>query len=146
METSTRQDWLSLLAHTPLPRLRRLLTPLLPPAPRVEWLRRAETGLIMLQGRAGGSGTRFNLGEASVSRACCRIDGRLGHGWALGSNGEHAELIAQADALLQDPARQEQLLAQWIAPLRAERAERREQAAREAAASKVEFFTLVRGE
>ena len=57
----------------------------------------------MLQGRAGG-GARFNLGEASVSRASCRIDGRLGHGWALGSNGEHAELIAQADALLQDPA------------------------------------------
>ncbi|MBK0413718.1 phosphonate C-P lyase system protein PhnG [Chromobacterium haemolyticum] len=145
METSTRQDWLSVLAHTPPPRLRRLLSPQLPPAPQVEWLRRAETGLVMLQARAGG-GARFNLGEASVSRASCRIAGRLGHGWALGSNGEHAELIAQADALLQDPARQDQLLALWIAPLRAERAARRDHAAREAAASKVEFFTLVRGE
>jgi alpha-D-ribose 1-methylphosphonate 5-triphosphate synthase subunit PhnG len=146
METSTRQDWLSVLAHTPPSRLRRQLSPQLPPAAQVEWLRRAETGLIMLQGRAGGSGARFNLGEASVSRASCRIEGFLGHGWALGSDGEHAELIAQADALLQDPARQERLLALWIAPLRSERAARREQAAREAAASKVEFFTLVRGE
>ncbi|MGC0152038.1 phosphonate C-P lyase system protein PhnG [Chromobacterium vaccinii] len=144
MDTSTRQRCLSVLANSPIARLLELLPPALPPAPR--WLRRAETGLMMLQGRSGGTGARFNLGEISVSRASCEIAGHVGHGWVRGGDGRHAELIAQADALLQDPARHGELMASWIAPLEAELAERRAARSREAAASKVEFFTMVRGE
>ncbi|OHX14617.1 phosphonate C-P lyase system protein PhnG [Chromobacterium sphagni] len=146
MDTPTRQRWLSVLANSPRPRLESLLSPALPPAEHCQWLRRAETGLVMLQGRSGGTGARFNLGEAAVSRASCQIAGRLGHGWVRGSDGLHAELIAQADALLQDPQQRQRLLSLWITPLEAELAARRESAAREAAASKVEFFTMVRGE
>jgi alpha-D-ribose 1-methylphosphonate 5-triphosphate synthase subunit PhnG len=144
MDTSTRQRWLAVLANSPIERLLELLPPALPAAPR--WLRRAETGLMMLQGRSGGAGARFNLGEISVSRASCEIDGHVGHGWVRGGDGRHAELIAQADSLLQDPARHSQLMEQWITPLAAELSERRAERSREAAASKVEFFTMVRGE
>lgn len=144
MDTSTRQRWLSALANSPVERLQALLPPALPAAPC--WLRRAETGLMMLQGRSGGAGARFNLGEVSVSRASCEIDGHVGHGWVRGGDGRHAELIAQADALLQNSARHAELMAAWIAPLEAELIERRAARSREAAASKVEFFTMVRGE
>ncbi|WP_440028147.1 phosphonate C-P lyase system protein PhnG [Chromobacterium amazonense] len=144
MDTSTRQRWLSALANSPLPRLQGLLAPALPAD--VRWLRRAETGLMMLQGRSGGAGARFNLGEISVSRASCQIGQHVGHGWVRGGDGRHAELIAQADALLQDPARHGELMASWIAPLERELTERRAKRSREAAASKVEFFTMVRGE
>ncbi|QND85803.1 Alpha-D-ribose 1-methylphosphonate 5-triphosphate synthase subunit PhnG [Chromobacterium vaccinii] len=144
MDTSTRQRWLSALANSPIERLLAVLPPALPADPR--WLRRAETGLMMLQGRSGGAGARFNLGEISVSRASCEIDGHVGHGWVRGSDGRHAELIAQADALLQDPVRHGELMLAWIAPLENELAERRAARSREAAASKVEFFTMVRGE
>ncbi|POA98823.1 phosphonate C-P lyase system protein PhnG [Chromobacterium sinusclupearum] len=144
MDTSTRQRWLAVLANSPIERLLELLPPALPAAPR--WLRRAESGLMMLQGRSGGSGARFNLGEISVSRASCQIGDHVGHGWVRGGDGRHAELIAQADALLQDPARHSQLMEQWITPLAAELSERRAERSREAAASKVEFFTMVRGE
>ena len=90
MDTSTRQRWLGALANSPMERLQALLPPALPAAPR--WLRRAETGLMMLQGRSGGSGARFNLGEISVSRASCEIDGHIGHGWVRGGDGRrHAE-------------------------------------------------------
>ncbi|QEL54849.1 phosphonate C-P lyase system protein PhnG [Chromobacterium paludis] len=144
MDTSTRQRWLSALANSPIERLQALLPPDLPAETR--WLRRAETGLMMLQGRSGGSGARFNLGEISVSRASCQIGDHIGHGWVRGTDGRHAELIAQADALLQDPARHGELMKAWIAPLESELAERRAARSREAAASKVEFFTMLRGE
>ncbi|MCD0493215.1 phosphonate C-P lyase system protein PhnG [Chromobacterium violaceum] len=143
MDTSTRQRCLSVLANSPLERLQELLPPALPSCTR--WLRRAETGLMMLQGRSGGVGARFNLGEISVSRASCQIGQHVGHGWVRGGDGRHAELIAQADALLQDPALHDSLMRAWIAPLETELAERRAARSREAAASKVEFFTMVRG-
>ncbi|WP_428832326.1 phosphonate C-P lyase system protein PhnG, partial [Chromobacterium piscinae] len=103
MDTSTRQRWLRALANSPVERLQALLPPALSAAPR--WLRRAETGLMMLQGRSGGAGARFNLGEVSVSRATCEINGHVGHGWVRGGDGRHAELIAQADAARLCPPR-----------------------------------------
>jgi alpha-D-ribose 1-methylphosphonate 5-triphosphate synthase subunit PhnG len=146
MEITIRQRWLGVLANTPLARLHALLTPHLPPADQVQWLRRAQTGLVMLQGRSGGSGARFNLGEISVTRASCQIAGHAGHGWVRGSDSSHAELIAQADALLQQAERHPLLMQQLIEPLERELTARRTRSARESAASKVAFFTMVRGE
>ncbi|MBV8680056.1 MAG: phosphonate C-P lyase system protein PhnG [Aquitalea sp.] len=145
MDIMTRQHWLGLLANSPATRLAELLQPHLPAPTAISWLRHAQTGLVMLQGRSGGSGSRFNLGEISVSRASCQIGGLLGHGWVRGSDGTHAELIAQADALLQDP-QHAPVLQQVLQTLQQELSARRAQRARETAASKVEFFTMVRGE
>ena len=108
-------------------------------------LRGPETGLVMVRGRAGGGGAPFNLGEATVSRASVRIvSGRIGHGYCLGRDGSKAQIIAVIDALFQDQA--EAVEAQIIAPLRelGARADRRRRA--ESAATKVDFFTMVRGD
>jgi alpha-D-ribose 1-methylphosphonate 5-triphosphate synthase subunit PhnG len=113
--------------------------------PGVELIRGPETGLIMLRGRTGGGGAPFNLGEATVSRASVRIDsGEVGHGYCLGRDTEKARLIAVIDALFQrEPGNVDFAI---LRPLRdiayAEDKKLRE----ETAATKVDFFTMVRGE
>lgn len=115
--------------------------------PRWRWLRKPETGLVMVRGRAGGTGQAFNLGEMSVTRCVLAIDGgHSGHAYVAGSDGRHAELAALFDALLQDETRRDGLDRALLSPLRRKReaAERDRQDA--AASSKVEFFTMLRGE
>ena len=112
------------------------------------WLRRPETGLVMVQGRTGGTGTRFNLGEMSATRCTIRLTacGSTGVGWVSGRSAKHAELIALADALLQSPAHCEEVRAKVIEPLIKIRQAALEAAAALAASTRVEFFTMTRGE
>lgn len=114
--------------------------------PVVQPVRGPETGLVMVRGRMGGGGAPFNLGEATVSRASIRLeDGTVGHGQALGTDGAKARLAAIFDALFQQPARKaevEALLAAIAARIAGEDAAR----ARQTAATRVDFFTMVRGE
>jgi alpha-D-ribose 1-methylphosphonate 5-triphosphate synthase subunit PhnG len=115
--------------------------------PRYTLLRRPEVGLVMVRGRAGGTGSRFNLGEMTVTRCTVQLeDGTLGHAWVGGRDARHAELAAALDALLQDPARTAALTAAVVEPLARAQADRRRAAAARASASRVEFFTMVRGE
>ena len=113
--------------------------------PDVQMIRGPETGLIMLRGRTGGGGAPFNLGEATVSRASVRIGtGEVGHGYCLGRDEEKAKLIAVIDALYQrEPQNIEFAI---LRPLRDIAYERDKQVRDETAATKVEFFTMVRGE
>lgn len=108
-------------------------------------LRGPEVGLVMVRGRAGGGGAPFNLGEATVSRASVRIvTGEVGHGYNLGRDLAKAEIIAVIDALWQrDAARVE---AEIIEPLRALAATADQKRRDESAATKVDFFTMVRGD
>jgi alpha-D-ribose 1-methylphosphonate 5-triphosphate synthase subunit PhnG len=108
-------------------------------------VRGPEVGLVMVRGRAGGGGAPFNLGEASVSRASVRIvTGEVGHGYCLGRDLAKAEAIAVIDALWQrDAARIEREIIEPLQRLaRSSERKRRE----EAAATKVDFFTMVRGD
>jgi alpha-D-ribose 1-methylphosphonate 5-triphosphate synthase subunit PhnG len=110
-------------------------------------LRGPETGLVMIRGRIGGGGAPFNLGEATMSRASIRLtDGRVGHGYRLGTDRKAAVIAAQIDALAQDAS----ALAALEAGLFSDITERLEDEARqtreETAATKVDFFTMVRGE
>jgi alpha-D-ribose 1-methylphosphonate 5-triphosphate synthase subunit PhnG len=115
--------------------------------PRYTWLRRPETGLVMVRGRAGGTGARFNLGEMTVTRCTVQLDdGTLGHAWVGGRDPRHAELVAVLDALLQDVTRTAALTEVVVEPLARAQAARRAAARTRAAASRVEFFTMVRGE
>jgi alpha-D-ribose 1-methylphosphonate 5-triphosphate synthase subunit PhnG len=115
--------------------------------PRYELLRAPESGLVMLRGRAGGDGAPFNLGEATVSRAAVRLDsGELGIGYTLGRDARKAELIALCDALIQSDAHADAVEAQVVTPLRAKMMFERNRKAAETAATKVDFYTLVRGE
>jgi alpha-D-ribose 1-methylphosphonate 5-triphosphate synthase subunit PhnG len=110
-------------------------------------LRPVKTGLVMLQGRIGGDGAPFNFGEATVTRAAVRLaSGEVGFAYVLGRDADKARLAALCDALWQNEAAREGVERHILAPIRARlesvRAKRREQTA----ASRVDFFTLVRGE
>ena len=141
-----RAQWMSLLAQAEPAELAQAMEAFAPPADATTWLRPPQTGLYMLRGRIGGTGPQFNLGEVSVTRCSVQIGERIGHAWVRGSNGRHAELAACADALMQDAERDPHLRAQVLEPLRQSQHRRRATASRKAAASKVEFFTVVRGE
>ncbi len=114
--------------------------------PHYKELRPAETGLVMIRGRIGGDGAPFNLGEATVTRAAVQIEsGEVGFAYVLGRDREKARLAALADALWQGNARgavERHVLEPVRARLDSDRARRRAQTA----ATRVDFFTLVRGE
>ena len=112
-----------------------------------ELLRGPETGLVTVRGRIGGGGAPFNVGEATVTRATVRVaSGQVGHCYALGRDRQKAKLAAIADALWQDPALRSKVETRIIAPLRSALTTAREQRRAETAATKVDFFTMVRGE
>lgn len=140
-----RRRWLAVLARAPRPSLEHAAARL-HPAPARELVRASECGMVMLRGRAGGTGDPFNLGEATVTRCAMRVGDALGVGYVLGRDRVHAELVALFDALLQDPARRSALLDGVVEPLAQEQAQARASRSRAAAASRVEFFTMVRGE
>jgi alpha-D-ribose 1-methylphosphonate 5-triphosphate synthase subunit PhnG len=149
MDTPThlaRAQWMSLLAQAEPAELAQAMEAFAPAAAATTCLRPPQTGLYMLRGRIGGSGPQFNLGEVSVTRCSVQIGERIGHAWVRGSNGRHAELAACADALMQDAEQRPHLQAQVLEPLRQSLHRRRASASQKAAASKVEFFTVVRGE
>lgn len=144
METQeqARKQWMAVLAKSAPQRLLQLMPELPPHA----LLRAPEIGAVMVRGRAGGTGEAFNLGEVTVTRASVRLDcGTVGHAWVQGRDKGHALRAAVADALLQTDAAPG-VHAQVIAPLAAEARDAARRRAETAAATKVEFFTMVRGE
>jgi alpha-D-ribose 1-methylphosphonate 5-triphosphate synthase subunit PhnG len=110
-------------------------------------LRAPESGLLMVRGRIGGDGAPFNIGEVTVSRAAIRLaSGEVGFGYVLGRDREKARLIALCDALIQTESHRDMVENAVLAPIRRRQCAERELKARQVAATKVEFFTLVRGE
>jgi alpha-D-ribose 1-methylphosphonate 5-triphosphate synthase subunit PhnG len=110
-------------------------------------LRAPEIGLVMLRGRIGGDGASFNLGEATVTRAVVEIAGGFrGYGQRLGREPATARLAAIADALWQDENERGRVEAEIITPIRNRISAERLLTKSEAAATKVDFFTLVRGD
>jgi alpha-D-ribose 1-methylphosphonate 5-triphosphate synthase subunit PhnG len=119
----------------------------LAPLPAIEVVRQPEVGLIMLRGRMGGDGAPFNAGEATMTRAVVRLaSGELGFSYLLGRSLERARLAAIVDALGQSSRFRDRLEVVLVAPVtRRVHAQRSDQRA-ETAATRVQFFTLVRGE
>ena len=112
-----------------------------------ENLREAENGLVMVRGRIGGDGAPFNLGEATVSRAAVRLaSGEVGFGYTLGRDREKARMIALCDALVQSDEFADEVETQVIVPLRAAMLAQRSARSAQAAATRVDFYTMVRGE
>lgn len=115
--------------------------------PDHEDLREPENGLVMLRGRIGGDGAPFNLGEATVSRAAVRLaTGEVGFGYVLGRDRQKAQMIALCDALVQSDQFSGAVEENVVAPLRAAIVSDRSRKAQETAATRVDFYTLVRGE
>jgi len=144
-EERARQRWMSVLAQAAPEDVEESWNEL-EERPAYRLLRRPEIGSVMVRGRAGGTGAPFCLGEMTVTRCSVALDGRVGHAYVQGRSAPHAERAAVFDALLQDPLRRASLEMTVIEPL-AERREavRRKMAAR-VAGTRVEFFTMVRGE
>jgi alpha-D-ribose 1-methylphosphonate 5-triphosphate synthase subunit PhnG len=115
--------------------------------PAYDEMRAPENGLVMIRGRIGGDGARFNLGEATVSRAVVRLaTGEMGFGYVLGRDRAKARLIAVCDALVQTATYSAEIEHKVIALIRSSLEAQRDVRARQVAATKVDFFTLVRGE
>lgn len=107
-------------------------------------LRPPESGLVMTRARMGGTGDSFNLGEMTVSRCSIYLpNGTIGHSYVAGRSKEKAEIVAVIDALMQG-SEHDRLDAELITPLETRLIQARDLAARKAAATKVEFFTLAR--
>ncbi len=112
-----------------------------------ELLRGPETGLVTVRGRIGGGGAAFNTGEATVTRATIRLPGgTIGHSVMLGRDREKARLAAIVDALASDPAHEAHIEAQILSPLVAAAQDADSRRREETSATKVDFFTMVRGE
>jgi alpha-D-ribose 1-methylphosphonate 5-triphosphate synthase subunit PhnG len=146
-----RPAWLAVLAKARVEELQAAWGELAD-KPTYRMLRPAETGLIMVRGRIGGTGQPFNFGEVTMTRAAIQLIDTMGRvsytgfGHVAGRSARHAELVALFDALLQDPGRHKALTATLVVPLTARQHAAKAANAAKAMSSKVNFYTMVRGE
>lgn len=140
---ANRQHWMSVLARADLSDLETYWQTL-PHRPTFRHLRKPEIGMAMVRGRAGGTGSPFNLGEITLTRCVVELDGGVqGFGYVTGRSRRHSELAALFDGMMQEDSRKhgsaliQRLHEQWLA--------RREKVSRKAATTKVNFMTMVRG-
>jgi alpha-D-ribose 1-methylphosphonate 5-triphosphate synthase subunit PhnG len=146
MEQSARQEWMGVLARADANQLNAIYQTL-EQVPPHDFLRPPEQGLVMVRGRAGGTGQPFNMGEMVITRCSVRLsDGHEGHAYVAGRDTKKAEQAAVLDGLLQDPAWQARIEQNVVAPLRQQEQEKRHQIRQKSAATKVDFFTMVRGD
>lgn len=146
-----RQTWIAIVAKASLTQLEEGIQRLgeLPPH---RWLKPPEMGLVMVRGRADGSGQSFNLGEMPMTRCVLQVedpesqDWIAGFGYVAGRSRRHAELAAICDALMQIPAWRTRIHTQVLEPLQAAALQARQQQDQQTAATQVNFFTMVRGE
>ena len=110
-------------------------------------IRGPEIGLVMLRGRIGGGGMPFNLGEATVTRATVKLgSGEVGHAVVLGRDPEKAKLAASLDAAWHKNGLRHRIEAEVIEMSLALASRRDSELAEKTEATRVDFFTLVRGE
>jgi alpha-D-ribose 1-methylphosphonate 5-triphosphate synthase subunit PhnG len=142
-DVDARQHWMSVLARADLDALESYWKNL-PHRPSYRCLRKPEIGMAMVRGRAGGTGAPFNLGEVTLTRCVVELEtGIQGFGYVTGRSRRHAELAALFDGLMQEDG--DHHGSGLIQPLHERWLARREQVSRKAAATKVNFMTMVRG-
>jgi len=144
-----RRQWMAVLAKASAETIEPLWEALAE-KPRWTCIRPPEVGMVMVRARAGGTGQRFNMGEMTVTRCVVRLEenqgGSVGHAYIAGRDVRHAELAAVVDAMMQQPERRDALRDAMIEPLAAAQAAARDRTLRRTAATKVDFFTMVRGD
>lgn len=145
---SLRQNWMALLARAPETLLEEIIGQHIASS-HSRWLRRPETGLMMIQARVGGSGERFNLGEITVTRCALRLIEKdqvspVGVSYVMGRNHRHAQLAATADALLQDVRHYGFLEIQLLEPIRKLLNHKESIRHTNTQTTKVDFFTVAR--
>jgi alpha-D-ribose 1-methylphosphonate 5-triphosphate synthase subunit PhnG len=140
-----RKQWLSVLAKAPAHDVMSAWNAL-DERPDFQALRAPEIGLVLVRGRMGGLGDAFNFGEMTLTRAAVRLNsGETGLAYVSGRDRRHAEIAATVDAMMQSSVMRPWVEGPVIAHLDRAQQERRELGARKAAATKVDFFTMVTG-
>lgn len=146
-ERTKRQDLMATCAEATEAELRAAISRLAPNDQTVTLLRPAETGMVMLRGRIGGTGAPFNVGEATVTRAVVRLStGEVGHSYVLGRCPEKARLAAIVDAMGQRAELAAGLNEVLVAPVGRRLHETRAATQAATAKTRVDFFTVARGE
>jgi alpha-D-ribose 1-methylphosphonate 5-triphosphate synthase subunit PhnG len=143
---AARQSWMALLARATRDELETALSELAP-RPGYTLLRTPEIGLAMVRGRAGGTGNAFNLGEMTMTRCAVRLDEAphpVGLSYIVGRDARHAELAALFDSLLQLPNQPTRISDGLLGDIRRRIETERRIRIAETAATRVDFFTLVR--
>ena len=144
-ENAERKAWMGLLAKAPEGRVAALLDAAIT-RPEFTGLRAPAIGSAMVRGRAGGTGAPFNIGEVTVTRcALTLVSGDVGHAYIQGRRKSDAEAAALVDALMQG-RNAAAVRKAVLVPLEAEQSAAKTARAEKAAATKVEFFTMARGE
>lgn len=140
-----RRAWMSLLAKAPADRLTALWNTY-GACPGFHWLRAPEIGASVVRGRLGGTGAPFNLGEMTLTRCALQLEsGEVGHGYVQGRDKDKAQIAALIDALMQGPEAAA-VASRILKPLELEMTAAKTERAEKAAATNVDFFTMVRGE
>ncbi|MFT5719774.1 MAG: alpha-D-ribose 1-methylphosphonate 5-triphosphate synthase subunit PhnG [Motiliproteus sp.] len=141
-----RQHWMSVMAKSSSELVTRLSATHVD-STEFETIRAPEVGLTQVRARMGGTGSEFNLGDMTLCRCVVRSQaGHYGYSYIAGRNKAHARRAAELDALLQSEAHRPLLRQQVIAPLEGVLLEEQQHKTAETRATKVNFFTLVRGE
>jgi alpha-D-ribose 1-methylphosphonate 5-triphosphate synthase subunit PhnG len=139
-----RQRWIGVFARSTPETLEKLLADHKTLC-RFQVLRAPECGLVMVRARAGGQGTLFNAGEMTVTRCSVRnAKGTVGHGYVAGRSRRHTELAAQLDAVMQDM--DEETANEIINRLDENLASVSQVRQQKSAATRVDYYTIVRGE
>ena len=142
---TARQIWMATLAKSSVVDLEQQVKTL-GKLPEYTFLRPSEIGLAMVRGRAGGTGEAFNLGEMTVTRCVIKMEDIQGFGYIGGRSKRHAELAAVCDGLLQQKEWRDRVQESVIQPLQTKLIEQQQKQESQTEATKVEFFTMLRGE
>ncbi len=145
IQRSARQKWMAILAKSNLNQLETKVAEI-GTLPEYSFIRPPEIGLTMVRGRAGGTGQVFNLGEMTITRCTLKIEEVIGFGYLAGRSYRHAELAALCDGLMQIPEWHDIVQSIVIEFLEAEAKRKTEIQQCQTEATKVNFFTLKRGD
>lgn len=108
----------------------------------------AQVGMAMVRAQAGTEGLVYNQGEMTVTRCVLQEKATqvMGVGYTQGRSKQKATLMAEVDLALQNASHQNDVIEKLVEPL--EQAHQRAVAQQNKAtdATKVDFFTMVRGE
>ncbi|MFC0178603.1 phosphonate C-P lyase system protein PhnG [Thorsellia kenyensis] len=141
-----RQILMGLLAKSPFEVIDNLWTTL-NLTPNYELFRAPEIGLVQLQGKMGGTGNRFYVGDATITRAVVLIENKYyGYSYIMGRDKKKAQLCALIDGLMQINEYQITIEEKLLLPLLKLLETQKNEKNKATEATRVDFFTLVRGE
>lgn len=144
--TETRQLLLSVLSKSPLESINQYWKNL-DISPDYSFLKKSEIGMAMVKAKAGGAGQEFNMGEMTVTRSVIMLNTKeIGYGYTAGRDKKKSVLIALIDACFQTIQWQSIIATKLLNPLMHELQTQHTRQQEKVDRTKVNFFTMVRGE